>query len=321
MLARVAERIYWLGRYMERSENTARIVSVYSNLLLDLPKGTRIGWKTLIDIVGGNEHFKEKFQHADERSIIRFLLADTDNPVSILSALSMARENARTTREIIPSEAWEQINNLYLYTKESVTKGIARNERYRLLQYIIIQIQQFTGLMAGTMSHNYAYDFIHLGRNLERADMTTRIVDVGSGNLLPQLSHTETEVNTLETYNNILWMSVLRSLSAYQMYRQNVQNRINPEDVVGFLLQNIEFPRAVVHCLREVEACVQKLPNNENTLRAIAATQRRIKEGSIAELLKDSNRLHTFIDLVQLEIANVHQQISRTWFLSIAESA
>lgn len=319
MLARVAERIYWLGRYMERAENTARLVSVYSNLLLDLPRGTRIGWETLIDIAGCNKSFQEKFQNTDERSVIRFLLADTSNPVSILSSLSSARENARTAREIIPSEAWEQINNLYLHAKESSTKGIARNERHRLLQYIIMHIQQFTGLMAGTMSHNHAYDFIRLGRNLERADMTTRIVDVGSGNLLPQLSHTELEINTLETYNNILWMSVLRSLSAYQMYRQNVQNRINPEDVVAFLLQNSEFPRAVLHSLVEVEACVQKFPNNEDTLRAIASTQRRVKEANIIELLNDSNRLHAFIDQLQLEIATAHNQITLTWFLPVTD--
>ncbi|MEX2131005.1 MAG: alpha-E domain-containing protein, partial [Pseudohongiellaceae bacterium] len=235
MLSRVAERVYWMARYLERAENTARLLNVYSTLLLDLPRGTKVGWHTLVEITGTQAKFDETQKTADERSVVKFLLAD-HNGLSILSVLSMARENARTTREIIPAEAFEQVNNLYLYIKENALKGVSRGPRHELLQEIIENCQQITGLLAGTMSHNTAYRFIRIGRNLERADMSTRIVDVGSSNLLPGVPLAgETDKPRNEPYENILWMSVLRSISAYQMYRQHVRDRVNAEDVVMYL--------------------------------------------------------------------------------------
>ena len=313
MLSRVAERVYWLARYLERAENTARLLNVYSNLLLDLPKGTHIGWHTLVQITGFEEAFSAANKSNDERSVIRFLLAE-QNGVSILSILSMLRENARTTREIIPSEAFEQINNLYIYAKENVTHGIARGPRHKLFEEIIVNCQQLTGLLAGTMSLNNAYNFIQIGRYLERADMTTRIVDVGSSSLLPDLTkHSEARAPEERPFENILWMNVLRSLSAYQMYRQHVQDRVNGEDVVMFLLQDKAFPRALAHCLTQVSDCLTDLPHNKNALRQVAGALHRVGEAKIPELL--SSGLLQFIDDLQVDIAAVHEEISHTWFL------
>lgn len=313
MLARVAERVYWLGRYMERSENTARLVNVNSNLLLDLPRGAKVGWRGLIDIIGCNEAFDEKCQNSDERNVMRFLLADNNNPVSILSALRMARENTRTTREILPAEAWEQINDLYLYAKENLPKGTARGQRYVLLQRIIRLSQQLTGLLGGTMCHGDAYNFILLGRYLERADMTTRIVDVGSDNSLQGLSGSDLTVDKLELYADLLWMSVLTSLSAYQMYRQNAHGRVKGETVVSFLLQDSSFPRSVAACLNKVETCLHRLPRSDQGLRVLASAKRRINDIDIDQLFHRS--LHEFIDNLQLDIAAIHDQIAQTWFL------
>lgn len=314
MLSRVAERVYWLSRYLERAENSARLLNVYSTLLLDLPRGARIGWHTLVEITGCDADFYEKCQTADERSVIRFLLADSKNPVSILSSLEMARENARTTREIIPAEAWEQINHLYLYTRENAARGISRGPRHQLLQQIIAYCQQLTGSLAGAMSHNSAYNFIRLGRNLERADMGTRIVDVGSVSLLPGLSTDASREEWVpEPYENMIWMSVLRSVSAYQMYRQHVLDRVNAEDVVTFLLQDANFPRAVLHCLGRLEFCLLKLPSNEAAREQALAARRTIETADIPALLDKG--LLTFIDKVQIEIAAIHSRIADTWFL------
>lgn len=118
MLSRVAERIYWLGRYIERTENTARLINVNSNLLLDLPRGTQIGWSMLIDIMGCNSAFDVKKAKSEELSIMYFLLSDQNSPVSIMASLRMARENGRTTREIIPTEAWELLNDTYLFARK-----------------------------------------------------------------------------------------------------------------------------------------------------------------------------------------------------------
>jgi uncharacterized alpha-E superfamily protein len=314
MLSRVAERIYWLGRYLERAENTARLLNVYSTLLLDLPRGAKIGWHTLVDITGSHAEFADKYQATDERSVIRFLLSDTSNFSSILSSLSMARENARTTREIIPSEAWEQINNLYLFARENASKGVARGPRHHLLNQIIAHCQQIAGLFAGTMSHNSGYNFIRIARSLERADMTTRIVDVGSVTLLPGLTE-GVKSEQIEPFENMIWMAVLNSLSAYQMYRQHVLDRVNGEDVVTFLLQDRQFPRSVVHSLAKLETGLQALPNNDAALVEVTRVQNMANHADIPLLLQQG--LLEYIDLLQIRIAEVHARITQTWFLPV----
>lgn len=313
MLSRVAERIYWLGRYMERSENIARLVNVNSNLLLDLPAGVRVGWGSLIDISGTGSYFERDTQLADEKTVANFILADKKNPASLINSLSFARENARITREIMPMEAWELINDLYHYIRDRADKLTTRRDRSIILLHVISSVQQFTGLLAGCMSQNNASDLIRIGRNLERADMSTRIVDAGLVNLLPHLSAGGTEV--LEPYDNILWMSVLRSLSAYQMYRQHVRDRVNASAVVKFLLQNEEFPRAVARCLKQLEQCLWALPNSENVLSTIVNIQQKLDEADVDELLKSG--LHEYIDELQLEIGTLHTKIAETWFLPV----
>ena len=317
MLSRVAERVYWLGRYMERLENTARLVNVNTNLLLDLPRGVQIGWPSLIDITGTTQEFADKDGKGDEQSIIRFLIADLQNPCSILSSLKYARENARTTREIIPTEAWELINDLYLFVKDNASKSLSRSGRTKFLMLVIQRAQQLTGMLAGTMSHSSAYNFVRLGRNLERADMTTRIVDVGTVNLITNVNKKVAQADALEPYINILWMSVLQSLSAYQMYRQNVLDRVNGEDVVEFLLKDPLFPRSVASCFKQLLVCFEKLPGAEPPMRALASATRQIDSADIPNHLSKGT-LHDFIDTVQLSIATVHTDIASTWFLPVA---
>jgi len=318
MLSRVAERLYWMGRYLERAENLARLLNVYSTLLLDLPRGAKIGWHTLLEITACEEAFSEHHQVRDERAIIRFLLSDTRNPVSIVSALDMVRENARTTREIIPAEAWERINNLYLYAREHASQGVARGPRHELLQQLISYCQQLTGLLEGAMSHNSGHNFISVARNLERADMTTRIVHAGSVNLLPDTLDADGDSERVqEAWDNVIWMSVLRSLSAYQMYRQHVLDRVNGEDVVTFLLQDTQFPRTVVHCLARLELLLKALPKNEESLRQVGIAQRLVKEAIVPDLM--GNGLSDFIDRVQVALGEIDAEVSEAWFLSHAE--
>lgn len=309
MLSRVAERVYWQARYLERAENTARLLDVFSTLLMDLPKGTKLGWDTLVHITGTHEVFSATGRQPIERNVMKFLLSE-DNGVSIINMLAAARENARTTREIMPTEAFEQINELYFYAKDNLAKGISRGPRHELFEEIVTSCQQLTGLIAGTMSHDDVYCFVRLGSHLERADMTTRIVDVGSGNLLVS---NQAASPTDDPLTNILWMNILRSISAYQMYRQHVKDRINAEDVVIFLLQNDEFPRSLAHCISQLSGVIDDLPNHAKPLAQIARTYRSIKHANIEKLLGDG--LFQFIDDLQVEIGDIHQAISTTWFL------
>ncbi|MCB1644433.1 MAG: alpha-E domain-containing protein [Pseudomonadales bacterium] len=303
MLSRVAERMYWFGRYIERAENTARLIRVNTSLVMDLPDAKHI-WAGTIDITGNLAEFEKRFSRVDERNVVKFLLEDESG--SIRSSIKLARENARTTREIMPTEVWESVNELHFFIRDNIDKGLKREGRHTFLSEIIALCNQLTGMLAGSMSDDTAYQFLKLGRHLERADMTTRIVDVGCMNLVT-LAEQQNE------YDSILWMNVLRSLTAYQMYRQHVQDRVNGEDVVDFLLRNRQFPRAVSHCLEQVQKACNGLPRNEAPIRAIASVQRLMDSSDVIDLL-NSARLHDFIDTLQLDLATIHQELGYCWF-------
>lgn len=311
MLSRVAERIYWMARYVERAEDTARLVSVHANLLLDLPRDTTFGWAPLVSITGSEDLYYERYREADSRSVVRFLLADAENPGSVLCCLTQARENLRTLRDIVPREAWERLNDLYLYVKDHVEQGIARGSRHAFLDHIIAGCQLITGLLAGTMSHDEAYQFARLGRNLERADMTSRTIDVRSANLLPR--HT----GDLKAFENIQWMSVLKSLSAYHMYRRHVHVRVTGGGVLRFLLQDEKVPRSIYHCLAEMQDSLRSLPRNEVPRRHVARLRRRVAAADLEGLVAEG--LHEFIDELQIALGNLHERVLRTYFLNRAD--
>lgn len=306
MLSRVAERIYWMARYIERSENIARMIKVNSYLLLDLPRKARLGWGPLIDIMGAGELFYSIYKEPSERNVVKFLIGDERNPGSILMSLKSARENARTIRDIIPREAWEQVNQLYLHAKENAVASQSRRRREGYLRQVILGTQTITGLLAGTMTHDESYDFLRMGRNLERADMTTRIIDVRSASLLPGVTE------ELTPFENIQWMSVLKSLTAYQMYRRQMRLRVRRPDVLAFLLQEKHFPRAFYHTLCEVENCLAGLPHNEKPLESLARLQKKVLNAKPQKLHQEE--LHKFIDQLQLGLARLHNQIAASYF-------
>lgn len=306
MLSRVAERMYWGARYLERAENTARLVRVYDAALLDLPEEAGVGWPLLVDICGARELFDARCPKGGDRETLKFLISDPASPGSIAASLGQARENFRTTRDLCPTEAWRGVNELYLYGKEALPKVASPRRRHEILSGVVQRTQQLTGLLAGTMSHGDAYNFIGLGRNLERADMTTRIIDIAAATLLGARA-------TEAGLGNTLWMAVLKSLSGYQMYRQYVRRRINGEDVIRFLLHDPLFPRAVAHCLAELEANMLKLPNHEAPLRAVLRLQ-RIVDTQLPQAAEEA-ALRRLMDGLQLELAGVHQHIAADWFL------
>ena len=332
MLSRVAQNIYWMARQIERAEDTARLINVNTNLLLDLPRSMTFGWLPLIFIVGAEKRFFEKDPNrlADENTVVKFLIGDSDHPGSIISSLASARENLRTTRDTVPQEAWEQINGLYIFARDHIP---TRRGRFEFLRRVIHGAQQINGMLAGTMSRTAAYDFVWLGRFLERADMTTRILDVRSANLLPQAgqsatlkqeqeqSRTEshqTQGATLDReeqnpFESIQWMSVLKSLSAYQMYRQQVRLRVGGPDVLKFLLQDESFPRAVSFCLKQLEICLRELPKNAVPMSAIDALKQRLSAAAVPELAHEG--LHEFIDEFQVGLGELHDQIASTYFM------
>lgn len=306
MLSRVANSIYWLARHIERAENTARLVSVNANLVLDTPKGLSPGWQPLINITGSEDLYRQTYKDFDERSVVKFLIGDTNNGSSILSSLLLARENARIARDVAQREVWEYVNDVYLYAKSNLNSGLSQRGRYDYLKRIIAGAQQITGMLAGTMSHDATYDFLRIGRNLERADMSIRIIDVRSASLLPHQAE-------LTPFENIQWMSVLKSLSGYQMYRRHMQVRVRRPLVLKFLLANREFPRAFYHCLCEVEESLSHLPRNEQAMKIIAQTKKSVQQADFDHL--EQQALHRFIDELELSVIDLAAQIDATYFV------
>ena len=307
MLSRVAQNLYWLGRYLERADNTARVVRVNANLLLDLPRCIAPGWQPLIEITGSDRLFRERYPDYEERHVVRFLLADPAHSGSILSSLRWARENARTIRDIVPREAWEQINELHLFAEENLQLGLSKRGRYAYLKHLLRSTHALTGTLASTMSHDAGFDFLRIGRRIERGDMTTRIIDVRSASLLP------TETSGLRPFENIQWMSVLKSLSAYQMYRRQMQLNVRREEVLRFLFQDDRFPRAVYSCLSAAAASLARLPHQSGPARALDGLQQRVRTTDVASLSQSA--LHDFIDRLQVGLGEVHAEISHAFFL------
>lgn len=307
MLSRVAERMYWLGRYLSRTENTARLINVHANLLLDLPKSACLEWEDLTDVIDSRDGFLERFQKRDEREVLRFMLADKQNTGSLINSMAAARENIRTTREILPSEAWEQVNEMYLFGKENLQKGLSRSGRHDYLDSIINSSHQIKGLIHACMSHDYAYNFIQIGSYLEGADMASRIIDVGSANL-----H-RLEEDDLEAFKGVLWMNILRSLSAFQSYRQYVPDKVNGIDVVEFLLNDERFPRSIRFCLYQMESVFYLLPRHKEILVTIEKVRNSVARQNSKKLV-ESGKLHSFIDKLQLDINKLHSEITENWF-------
>jgi uncharacterized alpha-E superfamily protein len=310
MLARTVENVYWLSRYLERAENTARIIGVNTNLLLDLPGGIAPGWLPLVDISGGRADFDKLYEgratRGEERDVVTFLIADKSNSGSICSSLHYARENARTLREILPTEAWELLNEFIGDCTRNVDSAVNKRTRFEFLKRIVVTLQTIAGMLDGTMNRNDAYMFSHLGRNLERADMTSRIVDVRSAQLLPA------ETPELRPFESVQWMSVLKSLSGYQMYRLRMRTRVKRTDVLQFLLRDDQFPRSCQFCLTQLERSLNDLPRSESVLDVLGKAARFIERAPLATL--DQPGLHELIDKFQLHINNVHDMIAGIYF-------
>ncbi len=309
MLARVADSIYWMSRYVERAENVARFIEVNLNLMLDLPVGSAQQWQPLVATTGDAEEFAKRYGTATQHNVIRFLTFDQENVNSISSCVRAARENARSVREIISSEMWEQVNQFYLMVNSANTGS--RTDPQDLYASVRMAGHLFAGVTDATMTHNESWNFCRLGRMLERADKTSRILDVKYFLLLP----TAADVGT--TSDDIQWAAVLRSASAFEMYRKT-HGRIAPERIVEFLLLEKEFPRAIQYCLVRARQSVHAISGTP------AGVFRHPVERLFGELCSElayarietiiTGGLHEYLDRLQTKMNQVGIGISETFF-------
>jgi uncharacterized alpha-E superfamily protein len=311
MLSRVADSIYWLNRYIERAENVARFVNVNLNLLLDSPVGVQQQWQPIVITTGDLQLFQQRYGEATDKNVIHFLTFDRDYPNSILSCLRIARENARSIREIISSEMWEQVNEFYMMVRDA-EQQCQSHQLPTFFNQVKQQGHLFAGIMDATMTHNEGWHFGHIGRLLERADKTSRILDVKYYILLPSVE----DVGT--TLDEIQWMALLRSASAYEMYRKRRQHRINPSDVVEFLVLDRQFPRAIQYCFLQAEKSLQQITGTrpgtwQNSVdRELGRLRSELDYVMVDEILQRG--LHEFLDNLQRRINLVGDKMFETFF-------
>ncbi len=242
MLSRVANSIYWMSRYLERAENVARFIDVNLNLLLDMPEAIDEQWAPLVNTTGDLELFTERYGVPTRENVLHFLTFDRENPNSILSCVRHARENARSVREIISSEMWEQANHFYLMVKDASKKKGELDNLHDFYTAVKMESHLFDGITEATMSHDEPWHFLQVGELLERADKTSRILDMKYYILLPDTRTVGTAID------NIQWAALLKSASALEMYRKH-SKQINPIKVANFLILNRDFPRSIQSCL------------------------------------------------------------------------
>lgn len=307
MLSRVAERVYWAARYLERIENTARLIAVYDKLIFDLPKNVDIGWYNLITLNSAEEAYAERYKVQDERNVVKFLLGDKTNSSSVTSCLHMARENLRTTRDVVPAESWEMINELSMFSTENLQKGVNRSQRHDFLDGVIKGCQQIQGLIQGTMPHDFAWLFMRLGRNIERADMTTRILDAGVRAQLQVLEESEAI-----HISQIVWGNVLRSVGADQSYRRTVRARVSSTLVAQYIVEDEAFPRTIAHCFSSMTATVECLPHNTEVLAQLKTSRKKLfKNLDYSDL---GEPMKVMLNDLQLDLGVIHNSISDNWF-------
>jgi uncharacterized alpha-E superfamily protein len=242
MLSRVADSIHWMSRYIERAENVARFIEVNLQLMLDAPAGEDQQWEPLVATTGDHADFIKRYGVGNQQNVIAFLAFDPQNPNSILSCLRAARENARSVREIISSEMWLQLNKFYLMVSAASGLGQVNGSLHEFFTEVKLNSHLFNGITDATMTHNEAWHFSRMARMLERADKTSRILDVKYFILLRSAADVGTP------FDDIQWAAVLRSASAFEMYRKR-HGRISPRGVVEFLVLDRQFPRAIHYAL------------------------------------------------------------------------
>jgi len=301
LLSRVADRIYWAGRYIERAEDSARVVRSFGDMLADFSTTDAAQWSTL-KTVAGAEPGPLVSDGSDEMDVVEFLLADREHHNSIAKTVEFGRENLRTCREVLPREAWQTVNDLALYVRQNAPSSLDRRRREPFLTRVINDSRRLDGVLTSSMTRDEAFEMWRLGRYIERADMTTRVVGVRAATLL------SLPPGSVDEFAEVRWMSVLRSLSALQMYQRASHGPIQGPDVVRFLLFDHRFPRSVAGCLAEIRSSLLRLPANETTMQAIEAADRQLRDCRPAA--DDGAALDNALDGLQLSLIALNNAIA-----------
>lgn len=311
MLSRVAESIYWMSRYLERAENLARVLDVNSLLQLDRANHAVEQWEPMVMVTGDDTEFRERYGTPTRTNVLNFLVFDTQSPNSILSCVAAARENARTVREILSSEVWEEINRFHLALRDPSARDRIDQHAHEFFEDIKRSSHLIVGTTNETMPHGEAWHFSRIGRFLERADKTSRILDVKYFLLLPSSEDVGRPADDLQ------WSALLRSTSAFEAYRK-VIGRVSATSVVGFLLLDREFPRSVHRCVSVTQESLHAItgtPERRFANPAERSLGRLVADLDYADVIEIvAGGLHEFFDSLQSRLNAVGDDITSAFF-------
>jgi len=312
MLSRVANSIYWLGRYLERSENYSRFIDVNFNLMLDLPPNVEEQWEPLIKATGDYDNYTSLFDNFERKHAIYFLAFDNRNPNSLLSSISNARENARIIRENLSTESWEKLNELYHFVNHGAANEVWKQpDPTSFFSGVKYKIQVLYGIADNSVARTQGWYFSHLGQFLERADKTSRILDVKYHILLPSVDEVGSPLDFLH------WSALLKSVSGFNVYRRLV-GKIDPVGIVNFLVLNKYFPRSVFFCLTEAEICLRKISGtsgkgyNNPAEKTLGALQSQLEYEDVNDVIRIG--LHEYLNDLQIKINRVSDAIQEHFF-------
>lgn len=310
MLSRVADSVFWMSRYVERAENVARFIDVNNNLALNFGEELDEQWAPMVLTSGDYAAFERKYGHVTRENVLEFLAFDRDNPNAIVSCLRKARENARAIRENLSTAMWEELNKFYLMVQAARREEVL-DDPYEFLKQVRLASHLLVGITETTMAHGEAWHFSRMGRLLERADKTSRILDVKYFILLPEPADVGTPLDIVQ------WSALLRSTSALAMYRR-VFGRIAPEKVAQFLILDRHFPRSIRFCLVNAQESLHAITGAPVGTFRTAAEQRlgRLRAGmdyaSIDEIITEG--MHEFVDRFQTQLNEVDISIDECFF-------
>ena len=311
MLSRVADAIYWMNRYIERAENYARFMDVNYNISLELPRETPEQWKPLVVTTGDWKHFECLYGTADKNSVIFYLGFDERNTNSIYNSIIKARENARSMRPEITKEVWEQINMLYYLVKDGHDKKLWKKKDPRsFFTEIKKGCQLLYGIYDSTISRNEAFHFGKIGQQMERADKTSRVLDVKYHMLLPTIDSVGSAMDLMQ------WSALLKTVSAYDMYRKKY-GKLTPLNISEFLILDKAFPRSILKCLVMAETSIREITGRgegySNTAeKKLGILRSGLEYEDIGSIFKKG--LHEYLDNFQLNLNEVSGSIYDTFF-------
>ncbi|MAH74091.1 MAG: hypothetical protein CMK29_08360 [Porticoccaceae bacterium] len=307
MLSRVAERLFWTARYLERAESLSRVIKTLSRIRMDVPKGTELPWTSLLTILGNRHEYIASGRASTETSIMKFMISETETPTSILFAVNSARENARTTRGVLPTEVWECLNELYLFSKDNADKSVARKNRFKFLNELERRCQLLNGLMMLIQRRDHGYRFLTLGHLLERIDFSLRVINT--------LSRAITErIESNPAFDSLIWAGVLESLAARGSYRRSYGPLVEPDSAINFLVLEPELPRSIAFCVKNIKKAFRPMKKKSVVMPSINLLEQLLLKFNAFDMSEPSVRGE--LERVRLTASSISDISTKTWFMS-----